>query len=800
MRNLLFLPLLISFLSFGQNTTDSLQHTLNRYDSYFQSSRESLYLHLNKTSYLRGENLWFQGYAYDRRNQKLSKEVRNIELRVYNDQGEMLKKQLLLALDGRFFGQVEIDSTFSDGNYYLKAETNWMKNFNEDYVHIQKFEVLDSSGENDTQSLSSYDLQLLPEGGHLVRNCKSRLGLKLINQNGLGVEFDAVLLENNTQISTFKSNQFGHAVVNILPDQKADYSVRLTLPNGEIIEKNVTGIKEYGHVLNVTNTLPNQTIVSVYSNLPEDLDFSTESLEIVVHKEGDRFSFPIEYAEGINTMTKAIDKDYLFYGVNTFTLMQNGIPVAERLIFNRSKSINTSESLKVTQIRNSIPDSVTLKVKMPEVYETSYLSMSILPKETIAYQKNKNIISTFLLDPFVNGYIEDRTYYFSEPNREKDYNLDLLLLTQGWSKYSWDNILGLPPQLNYERKLGLQQTITIDENIPNNVESLLLYNTIYNREKVFALDNSTVKTFNLDNRYPFIGEMLEFSFITKKKKFKKPKIVVSTSAEIVSDNLDENYFSPPISLRRQVKLDMDKNRLYSNFLNGELLDEVIIKAKKEESGLEQNYVNSFADNKVKVDEDFVNSYPLLSDYLSFRGYIVRDSGSSFSIRNLSRISLNGSNSPAIFLNGVLLNDLSILAGSRTSDFEEIMIDKSGYGGGLQGANGFIRLTYRLTPLFTNAGDTPLSSPYTQVKIKQGFEPSKAFYNPEYTFYNTEAFQSIGTVGWFPNITLNPGEEFKFNLIDTGLEALTLYIEGITENGDLISIEKEYSSKLNYQEQ
>lgn len=794
------LTLFFTLLSFSQNPGQTLEQTLESYDEYFKSPRESLYLHLNKSSYLRGENLWFQGYAYDRTNQKLSKNVRNVELRIYNDTGTMLKKQLLLALEGKFFGQVELDSTFVDGNYYIKAETNWMKNFKEDYVHIQQFEILSSKAEDQKQDLNSYDLQLLPEGGHLVSDCKGRLGLKLINQKGLGVQFEAQLLENNKLINSVKSNQFGHAVVDITPSSSSSYKVKVTLPNDEVIEKNITDIKKFGHVLNVTNTLPNQTIVSVFSKIPENTAPDDLNLEIVVHKEGDRFSFPVEYEEGILRMTKAIGKDYLFYGINTITLMQNGTPIAERLIFHRSKSITSPEKVKIAKTRNSIRDSVTLKLNLPEVYENAHLSISVLPKNTISYQKNKNIISTFLLDPFVNGYIEDRNYYFKNPDRRVDYNLDLLLLTQGWSKYNWKNIFNTKPKDIYERKNGFSQTITINENIPKRVESLLLFNTIYNNEEVFALDDPTQKTFKLENRYLFKGEKQEFSFVTKSKGFKKPKIVISTDAPLKRDRLDPSYFTLPIAEQRTVKLDLDSNRYYANFLNGELLDEVLIKTEKKEKGPQDNYVNTFADNKVKVDEDFVNTYPLLSDYLSYRGYLVSDVGGSFSVRTLARTSIQGSNTPVFFLNGVRLNDLSILSGSRTSDFEEIVVDKTGYGGGVQGANGIIRLTYRISPIFTNAGDTPLNTPYLQIEAKNGFEPPKAFYNPEYTFYDSEAFQSVGTVGWFPNLSIQPGEDRYLDIIDTGLDTLTLHIEGITDDGQLIYIEKDYSSKLNYQEQ
>jgi hypothetical protein len=787
MRNSIVIYLLL-FVSFSnsQNIENEITKSYESYDEYFKLPRESLYIHTNKSSYLRGENLWFQGYAYNRQTQNLNPETRNVELGIYNNEGKMLSKKLYLVINGLFKGQISVDSTFTDGEYYLKANTHYMKNFNEDYTHLQKFEVIGSEKTLTKQSLKSYDLKVLPEGGYSVLNCDNTLALKLINQNGLGIEYDAQILENDKPIFDFKSNRFGHARANFRPKENSKYSVLAILPNGETIEKPIEDIKPFGYVISVNNILPQQTIINVSSYFAEMSDGLNNEVRLLIHQEGKRFEIPLELNAQNTTVAKSIKKDQLFYGVNTITLMVNGQPVAERLIFNRSKGLDSEEDISVTSSVKT-GDSISLNLSMPEFDQKSTLSISVLPEQTISYVKNQNISSAFLLNPFLNGYIENTTYYFKNPNRLVDYNLDLLLLTQGWSRYTWNDIFTKPITYNYKRKNGLRQTVNINSNIPNKAKNFLIYSTLFNKEEIFELNGE--KSFTLDNRYPLVGERMDFSLVKENNSFITPKVIVSTPINLATDNIKSEQLLPSISNLRKLKIDLDNNKLYANFLEGELLDEVIIKAKANEEEESKNYASSFKDNTVTIDEDFVNTYPTLADYLSTRGFIVTDNFGSFSIRGISRVSLNGSNAPAVFLNGVLLNDLSILSGSRTSDYQELYVDKSGYGGGVQAATGIIRLTLRKTPLFTNGSVKKIDLPYTQVEMKKGFEVPKTYYMPEYAFFQTESFQQVGTIAWFSDVKIEAGEIKELQIYDTGLEAFTLYIEGIAEDGSLINIEK-----------
>lgn len=808
MKYFVILFLLLSASSYAQDVDHSLEKTLNAYDNYFEMPRESLHLHLNKSSYLRGEHVWFQGYAYDRQSQNLSDDVRNVELRVYNNAGQMLDKQLLLAIDGKFFGQVEIDSTYADGNYYLKAETNWMKNFEEEYVHVQQFEVLKTDEKIGRQANSSYDLQILPEGGQLVNNLRSNIALKLINQNGLGVKFRAQLFEDGTQVNSTVSNQFGHAVMSITPKSDKTYNLVATLPKDDVLEQQITDIKPYGQVLSINNLRQEETIISVGSHMPEGFDYAENSFEMLLHREGERITFPIKLTNENTVTTKVLDKEYLFDGVNTFTLLYNGKPVAERLVFNRSTIISSSDDIELTEVRHTQKDSMSLKLTMPYLNESAFMSVSVLPKHTIAYQKNNNIVSSFLLEPFVNGFIEDKGHYFITPDAGKDLDLDLLLLTQGWSKYSWDNIYNNTPDLAFERKDGLRQVIDFQQGLPRKAKQVLIYNTIYNEEQVIDVADINLNTIVLDNRYPFIGEDLEFSYVTKTTKLKQPLVYINTQLSLYDENLNQAYFQPSISIQRDIKLEASSNRLYANFFTGEVLDEVEVQGKKYEAKfLSEIYGNVWFPHREKIDRETAIQYPLLVDYLRVkcpRGGRVVLNGQHFN-RNMPTFDrLSGSFNTRFVGNrgsNAIMNNpgnLSIINDqTRTDEIETVQCGSMGFGsfGGRNGG-GVIELKYRISPL--RGGKLNYKLPYIKKEIKDGFTAPKVFYNPEYTFYNTKAYQQIGTIHWEPNLTLDANKAYYLDMLDTGLEEFTLYIEGVTEKGKLIHIKKEYSKSLKNQ--
>ena len=94
------------------------------YESYFELPRESVFLHLNKSTYIVGEELWFSAYAYDRKNGVPFTQTTNLQVSLYNAQGVPLEDQLVMMVNGYAKGNNNIASTYQSGDYFIKASTN----------------------------------------------------------------------------------------------------------------------------------------------------------------------------------------------------------------------------------------------------------------------------------------------------------------------------------------------------------------------------------------------------------------------------------------------------------------------------------------------------------------------------------------------------------------------------------------------------------------------------------------------------------------------------------------------------
>jgi hypothetical protein len=535
--------------------------------------------------------------------------------------------------------------------------------------------------------------------------------------------------------------------------------------------------------------------------MPDGFDYAENSFEMLLHREGERITFPVKLTNENTVATKVLDKKYLFDGVNTFTLLYNGKPVAERLVFNRNNIIAGTEAIELTEVRNTHKDSMSLKLNMPYLNESAFMSVSVLPKNTISYQKNNNIVSSFLLDPFVNGFIEDRGYYFSEPNFDTDFDLDLLLLTQGWSQYSWDNVYRNTPDVAFERKDGLRQVIDFHQGLPRKAKQILIYNTIYNEEQVINVDDINLNTIVLENRYPFKGENMEFSYVSKNKDLKRPIVNVDTQLTLYDESLNEAFFDPSIANQRDVKLELNKNQWYSSFFTDNVLNEVEVQGKKYEAKfLSEIYGDVWFPHREKIDPETADLYPLLTDYLRVkcpRGGRVVLNGQHFNRNmpvfdrfsgsfNTNFVGNRGTNSIMNNPGGLsIIND-----NTRLDEIEEVQCGSMGFGGFAGPSSGIIELRYRISPL--RGGNLDYKLPYIKKEIKEGFTAPKVFYNPEYAFYNTKAYQQIGTIHWEPDMTLYANTASYLDIVDTGLEEFTLFIEGITEEGKLIYIKKDFS--------
>lgn len=114
--------------------------------SYFRTlisvPQEKVYLHLDRTSYFSGENLWFKAYlvsAVSHREQDAYSNYITVELIDRNDSIRYSKK--IRRENGLFTGELKLDAKLPAGSYYLRAYTNWMRNEDPDFLYSRLISI-----------------------------------------------------------------------------------------------------------------------------------------------------------------------------------------------------------------------------------------------------------------------------------------------------------------------------------------------------------------------------------------------------------------------------------------------------------------------------------------------------------------------------------------------------------------------------------------------------------------------------------------------------------------------------------
>lgn len=89
---------------------------------------EKVYLHLDKPYYAVGDNIWFKAYVVDGSTSSPSMLSNILYVELINEK-DSVKRQLRLPMQsGITWGDFKLSDTLSEGNYRIRAYTQWMRN------------------------------------------------------------------------------------------------------------------------------------------------------------------------------------------------------------------------------------------------------------------------------------------------------------------------------------------------------------------------------------------------------------------------------------------------------------------------------------------------------------------------------------------------------------------------------------------------------------------------------------------------------------------------------------------------
>ena len=755
-------------------------------NSYFESDRESVFLHLNKDLYVPGETLWFSGYIFNSKTGRPFKNTTNLYVSLFDEKGNMLKRELFYCKHGYTKGQIPIDSIFNSGAYYIRASTNWMRNFEEDLSFVQQLRIVSDTLVPETPRRKEYDLRFLPEGGHLLAGVRNTVGVKVINSLGYGAEIREALVvdEAGKPVTNFKTNSFGLGKFEFYPQKGKTYKALIAFPGGDQASYMLPEAEPSGIAISLkSNPRRGEVTFEVYTN-SSDPGEPDNSYTLLIHNKKVYSLHPLEFDSDSRKASLLFKEDQLNPGMNIFTVFSPGNkPVAERLFFNYS-GLEFPE-MKILPAGGS-SDSLQLKLisNAPRPYK---MSVSVLPAETLAYGHEKNIYSQFYLQPYLRGRVEKADYYFRGVTERKKYDLDLLLLTQGWSRYNWDAIFKGAPKPVFPFDNGLQLLGTLNEGTMEAGNRIMLHASANHGMQL--LDISPEKSsFLITEFFPQNGEKLYLSLLDRRGKTTKPGIYLR-----VLNQMGDMAFSPPHprpflnnSFSEEIRntglapLELSENTIY--------LDEVTVASERFRKKVRENiFIPPYLWNKVEeVDQDFAIKFPLVTDLIRMRGYDVQISAGGanlIEVRSYRDVNARGI---SLILDGVRQPSLDILYNLPMTQIESFYFDRLSRREGVfsNGKEVLYLYTRRGKELTFTTGSGSKNA--FEFLVEGGFEQVKSYYTPKYPSYTNSSYRAFGTVHWEAEVSLDENGEGVFKMARVPLSEVMLFIEGMAPDGSLIS--------------
>jgi len=444
--------------------------------------QEKVFLHFDNTSYYLGETMWFKAYVVRADRYSLTNLSKVLYVELLNAEGHVLDTRKLKIENGQCHGDFKLNPTQYGGFYEVRAYTRYMLNFGDGNLFSRVFPIYDkpkNDGEYKTviteralsqrieQKRPQYkqdhklELSFFPEGGSLVNGINSKVAFRATTDKGENVAVNCTLYKNKKDsICSFSTLYQGMGSFEFRPDTSTYTAVANW--KGKQYQFSLPTIIKSGITLSVDNSDED----NIYMLITKASNLKNQHLGVTISCRGVLYGSDTFELNSDNEMSLNFPKRKLPSGVIQITLFDTeGKILSERLVFvNHYSQMKFSGTQSKSQYQSFEPISMSfeLKDKQDKPIETTF-SLSVRDAVTCSMQPQAdNVLTDLLLSSEVKGYIASPGYYFESESSERLAALDLLLLVQGWSHYSWKQMAGLE---KIEHKQPLEDGLYLDGSV-----------------------------------------------------------------------------------------------------------------------------------------------------------------------------------------------------------------------------------------------------------------------------------------------------------------------------------------------
>lgn len=330
--------------------------------------------------------------------------------------------------------------------------------------------------------LNKIDLQFFPEGGDAVVGLPCRMAFKALNEFGKPADVEGRIEdETGRDIQRFSSFHDGMGAFEFTPEPGKRYVARLEKPVASQQTYPLPAALSEGPTLRLTAQNEQYLFFDIHAQRPTTV--------VLAGSVRDKLCYFKSFSIAKGSESAAVPIAGLPMGIARFTLFEadqsllearatgiqanlskNLVERAERLVFlHRDKGLR----LEITTDKNQYQPKEKINLRLRALDHLGrpvqgHFSLAVADENQLSFADDKqgHLLSALLLEQDLKGSVEEPNFYFDPKEAKSLPALDYLMLTQGWRRFVWQEVLENKP-LNYTfqgEKTEIAGTLLVVEN------------------------------------------------------------------------------------------------------------------------------------------------------------------------------------------------------------------------------------------------------------------------------------------------------------------------------------------------
>jgi hypothetical protein len=438
---------------------------------------EKVYLHTDRDFYSTGDDLWFKAYLVDAQTNIPLGYTNNLYVDLVSPDAKIINTETVFMANGLGKGDFKLADSIPAGTYRLRAYTNWMRNFGNNFVFektitlsntiTDKLGTAGAAGKAIGKATSSQSqsaaakakpaLQFFPEGGSMVNDVTGIVAFKAEDPNGKSVSVTAAIISSTGDtITHLNSTVQGTGLFVFNPETGKTYTVKGVFNNKLPFTSTLPAALAKGYAIHISDADADHLRVIISTNPATLADNPEKEITLTARHTGLRVLNATAKFQELQ-ISATLPKKQFPAGVSAITIYDKQMhPQCERLVFIADTVSPIALSVKTDKAAYASKEKVTININTADAKHNPLqadLSVAVIDTKVVPAAEG-NIVSYLMLQSEIRGKIAHPERYFDTTNAARFKQMDLLLMTQGWRDFVWKRLADTAIRISYPAEDG----------------------------------------------------------------------------------------------------------------------------------------------------------------------------------------------------------------------------------------------------------------------------------------------------------------------------------------------------------